>query len=156
MYKINLNFQDHKLHEHYSKVHIKMGRKSHSSVCNEDYVNCLGAISFFSLTIPTPKASTMEPWPYLHPPCQKETAVGENQVNEEWEKTLRTSWVPETKLKNHPRRLSDCNSHISGTIKQQIIQLVTDNFWKYFLGDWTIISKSKGTIQWQFLRAEVL
>lgn len=42
IYKINL--KDHKLHDNFSKVHMKMGRKSHSPVRNEDSINCLGAV----------------------------------------------------------------------------------------------------------------
>ena len=42
IYKINL--KDHKLHDYFSKVHMKMGRKSHSPVRNEDSINCLGAV----------------------------------------------------------------------------------------------------------------
>ena len=44
IYKIKLKFKDHKLHDNFSKVHMKMGKKSHSPVRNEDSINCLGAV----------------------------------------------------------------------------------------------------------------
>ena len=65
MYKINLNFKDHKFHKHVSKVRIKMGRMSHSSACNEDHGNCPGAINFPSLLfqLQTPGEWNQGPFP---------------------------------------------------------------------------------------------
>lgn len=77
----------------------------------------------------------MEPCPHLHSPCQKGTAQRENQVNERWEKDIKDQLSPRDISEKHPRRLSDCNSHTSGTIMQQIIiQWFPDNFKAFFRG----------------------
>lgn len=76
MYKINLNFKDHNSMSISPKVCIKMGRMSHSSVHNKDYVSFLGAINIPPL-FSNSKGQDNGTKVHLPPPCQKGTAVGE-------------------------------------------------------------------------------